>query len=48
MGKPFNIVKDNDWIECRFSRIVQLIGEKLQDAKKRKYFIDTFKAGYNS
>ena len=46
LNQPFEIVDDNVWKECRFSRISQLMGEKLKDARLKKVFLDTFKNSY--
>lgn len=41
-----DICDDNVWTMCRFSRIVQLMGDKLKDAKLKKIFLDKFNNGY--
>ena len=48
LNRDFNICDDDTWRSCRFSRICQLMGEKLKDADRKKAFLDVFEAGYES
>lgn len=41
-----DITNDEIWRQCRFSRIVQMLGNKLKDQKLKKIFLDTFNKAY--
>lgn len=42
-----NICDDETWTRCRFSRIVQLIGEKISEPAKLKMFLNKFNQAYD-
>ena len=47
-GKNFDICDDETWRNCRFSRICQLMKDKLVDANKKRAFLEVFERGFNN
>ena len=48
LNRNFDICDDETWRNCRFSRICQLMKEKLSDANKKRAFLDVFSRGHNN
>ena len=48
LGRDFNICDDETWRNCRFSRICQLMGEKLKDNNTMTAYKKVFENGYDN